>query len=153
MTAEREYLSAAAFAAGAAGVENVYIDKAAEGFSLPAVYFAPPEVKGGTAAAGSYSAEYCAEAVFYAKSTRAAYALAHAAFDAIASAGYTVPLLTEDGGDAGESIRISSLGIKPEKNGECVLRLSWKSVRKNGEGASYRERIRDIVMRIVIRSE
>ena len=133
---EQEIASIIKFILGSANNPNPYYNSVPEKFETPAAYFPPPEISTGGETFRTFRMEFAWYIQFFHSTSEGAYELAHAALSAIMGHRCLIPLLNEDGSNAGGYLRIDTASIKGLDAGVFQLYLTFVSRRPyNAEAA------------------
>ena len=127
---EQEVASAANFINQALGDDvSPYYWEIAANFLVPAVYYPSPQIDTAGDALDTYEAAYMWLIKFFHKTDGEAHDLARCALMAIKNRRNVIPLINEDGSDAGRGFRVLDPTIKQVERDAWQMELRWHSPR------------------------
>jgi len=127
---EQEVASVANFINLALGDDvSPYYWEIAASFLVPAVYYPAPQIDTAGDALDSYEAAYMWLIKFFHRTDGEAHDLARRALMAIKNRRNVIPLINEDGSNAGRGFRVLDPTIKQVERGAWQMELRWHSPR------------------------
>jgi len=129
MLLEQETASIMAFALRNADNPNPYYWSVPEDFRYPAIFFPQPEIETGGETFCTYAMRYSWYIDIFCKTTEDAFELAHKVLTALKRRRNLIPLLSEDGSETGECLRLNDPSVKAIDTGVAQLTLTWTSLR------------------------
>ena len=133
---EQEVASVANFINLALGDDvSPYYWEIAASVLVPAVYYPAPQIDTAGDALDSYEAAYMWLIKFFHKTDGEAHDLARRALMAIKNMRNVIPLINEDGSDAGRGFRVLDPTIKQVDRGAWQMELRWHSPRYFSDSA------------------
>lgn len=129
MLLEQEIASIMAFALHYADNPSPYYYDVPENFNYPAMYFPQPEIDTGGETFRTYAMRYAWYINIFHKTTEEAYELAWKVLTALKQKRNIVPLINEDGSQAGGGLRLEDPSAKVVDTGVAQLTLMWTSRR------------------------
>lgn len=126
---EQEIASIIKYTLDRAGNPSPYYYEVPEDFIVPAAYFPTPEISTRGETFRTYAMDYTWFIKFFHNSTQEAYALALKALTAIKGSRNLIPLISTEGEQTGEKLRINDPSLNTIDSGAVQLQLNWTSRR------------------------
>lgn len=127
---EQEMASIIKYVAEQAGGPAPYYWNVPQHFTVPAVFFPPPEIASGGDTFGTYCLDYAWYIKLFHHSEQGAYSMGQAVLHSIRAARNLIPLIGEQGNVIpGEWVRVDDPSLKALDSGAAQLTVSWRSRR------------------------
>ena len=144
---EQEVASYIHFVISALGEITPYYWEVPADFMVPSVFFPTPEVETHGDSLNSYEMAYTWFVKLFHKTDGEAQNLALTALTAIKKARNCIPLIDEDGNEAGRGFRVLDPSIKRVERGAWQLQLRWESPRAYTDAGFNGEEVEDSVQK------
>lgn len=142
---EQEMASIIKFVLNSAGDPSPYYWDIPQHFTIPAVYFPPPEIETGGETLLTYNMDYVWYIKLFDKTEQGAYALGNAVVTAIRAARNLIPLIEQDGSEVkGSWVRVNDPKLKILDDGAAQLTICWRSRRPYNDVAEGAKKAQEI---------
>lgn len=142
MKLEQEMASIIKFVLDRAGGPSPYYWNVPQNFTVPAVYFPPPEMETGGETFLTYYVDYAWYIKLFHTSGQGAYALANDVALALRGGRNLIPLIAEDGGEiSGEFVRVNDPEVKLLDDGVAQIAVRWRSRRPYNDTAAEKQKV------------
>lgn len=126
---EQEIASIIKYILDEAGNPSPYYYEVPQNFVVPAAYFPTPEISTRGETFRTYAMEFNWFIKFFHNTTQEAYNLAFTPFTAIKANRNLIPLISTDGSQTGEKLRIKDPSLNTIDQGVAQIQINWISRR------------------------
>lgn len=138
---EQEMASIIRYVAEQAGGPSPYYWNVPQHFSVPAVFFPPPEIASGGDTFSTYYLDYAWYIKLFHKTEQEAYAMGEKVLNAVRAARNLIPLIEEQGNVIpGEWVRVEDPSLRVLDSGAAQLTINWRSRRPYADTLEPREK-------------